>query len=709
MISKWENYYNKKLVISERGYMDINDIFNKMDKKERTFKLNPLFKTIRYIDKDEYFREIYKYVEPTFYEEDLKNIENPKFILISAPGATGKSALAKHICYKYNGIYWNLPDSKVAEYSFQGAIQNAVGPENLSDFYKSLNGGNDFLVIDAFDEAETGSGRTGIEFFLRDINTVTINNNNLCAVLLARTESALFIKKYFNENNISYNHYEVGYFEENNAKTYIKNSLEKKKISINKTVDDCINAQFTEIKRILMNKNTDSFIGYAPVLNALAESYDNERNTLNLLKNTHNSESNCELLKKIIDCLLEREQKKFVDSLKIKMPNIDVSNNKIYDKKEQLLRIFGKIVYNDSELFITDRNNIPLSDYETYSEAINIQLPQHPFIKFSENSNNFNYSFTGIAFSDYILAYALSIEDIKDYVREYISDNKYCPSPLLIEFYSILSNNCISGKDISIMYNSFKAHAQTGDKTYIYINGDKSDCYIEFILENKENKRTILNFFINDADKGIYMNQMSNCYIDIDADVYIGDTSSESRISNSTINCNNIYWQCENISIEAYNPGECALICNNMEYKTSTFPKIEIKTDDENRLIVSCNNLKGYYKLLHYQKNLDRAEDTDDFNSFSNLIRRIFSCLRSHSKDAPARKMDFINNRIINKNIRKENILKFLLDMGILYTDEQDWLYKLKTDKLSTYSINWNAVRDGNFESLKDIYDIYNK
>lgn len=62
MISKWENYYNKKLVISERGYMDINDIFNKMDKKERTFKLNPLFKTIRYIDKDEYFREIYKYV-----------------------------------------------------------------------------------------------------------------------------------------------------------------------------------------------------------------------------------------------------------------------------------------------------------------------------------------------------------------------------------------------------------------------------------------------------------------------------------------------------------------------------------------------------------------------------------------------------------------------------------------------------------------------
>jgi len=40
------------------------------------------------------------YVEPTFEEikpdQDIKS-EKPKFILFSAPGATGKSALAKYI------------------------------------------------------------------------------------------------------------------------------------------------------------------------------------------------------------------------------------------------------------------------------------------------------------------------------------------------------------------------------------------------------------------------------------------------------------------------------------------------------------------------------------------------------------------------------------------------------------------------------------
>lgn len=92
---------------------------------------------------------------------------------------------------------------------------------------------------------------------------------------------------------------------------------------------------------------------------------------------------------------------------------------------------------------------------------------------------------------------------------------------------------------------------------------------------------------------------------------------------------------------------------------------------------------------------------------FANIIRRIFSCLRSHSKDAPARKIDFINNRIISLSDYKKSILAFLLDNGILYTDEQDWLYKLNTDKLSIYSIKWHDVRDGNFDSLKMLYQTY--
>lgn len=69
--------------------------------------------------------------------------------------------------------------------------------------------------------------------------------------------------------------------------------------------------------------------------------------------------------------------------------------------------------------------------------------------------------------------------------------------------------------------------------------------------------------------------------------------------------------------------------------------------------------------------------------------------------------MDFINNRIISISEYKKNILKFLLDTDILYTDEQDWLYKLDTNKISSFSIKWHDVREGNFTSLTNLYDKY--
>ena len=113
--------------------------------------------------------------------------------------------------------------------------------------------------------------------------------------------------------------------------------------------------------------------------------------------------------------------------------------------------------------------------------------------------------------------------------------------------------------------------------------------------------------------------------------------------------------------------------------------------------------------LISYHSDEIISDNKDDFITFANLIRRIFSCLRFHSKDAPARKVDFIDNRIISNSKYKRKVLNFLISSGILYSDEQDWLYKLKTDKISEYSIKWHNVRDGEFESLKSLYNFYNK
>lgn len=526
---------------------------------------------------------------------------------------------------------------------------------------------------------------------------------------MARTESALFIKNYLLNNDISFVHYEVGYFAEYNAKTYIKNGLEKSKVPVTDIVNQCIEAQFKEIKRILLYKETESFLGYAPVLNALATSYDEDRNTLNLLKNTEDSDNNCQLLKRILDDLLVREKGKFIKALRIKLPQITTFSEKVYDKKEQILRIFGILAYRDENLFVPNIDeSIPIEYYEEYLEVVDTQLSQHPFVKMVERNGQSEYDFTGTAFRDFVIAFVLAEKELSDFVREYINDcNKYCPSQLLIEFYNIFSEGYIDGKDIPLMYSSFKAHAQVGDKITLHINGDMEDCSIEFMYEKENSSIEALEFEIYNLDDGIHIDQLSNCYIDVEGNVYVGNYKNEARIYNSIINCNTIIWRSEKISIEAYSPGECSLIVNSFKYVTDTLPMFEVKTDDKKNFKVNCSNLKGYYKLIPYQVDDKLNNALEDYVFFANLIRRIFSCLRSHSKDAPARKIDFINNRIVSLSEYKKSVLEFLLDNGILYTDEQDWLYKLNTDKLSTYSIKWQDVRDGNFDSLKMLYDIY--
>ena len=197
-----------------------------------------------------------------------------------------------------------------------------------------------------------------------------------------------------------------------------------------------------------------------------------------------------------------------------------------------------------------------------------------------------SYEFTGPAFRDYAIAFGLADEQIGDFVREFLSENrKYCASQMLVEFYETFSDKKIKGKDISLMYNSFKAHARMGESISLNISGDEDECKEENIFE---------------------------------------------------------------------------------------------------------------------------AEDAD-FDSFANIVRRIFSCLRSHSKDTPARKMDFIDNRIIGSSDKKRKVLNFLLDKKVLYTDEQDWLYKLDTDKVAQFAIMWNDVRSGDFASLRKLYDEYIK
>ena len=152
---------------------------------------------IGYVDEEPF------YIPPAFSDVKtdvkLSSLE-PKFVLLSAPGAAGKSSLAKYIANRFNAIYWNLAKVKVGTNSFAGSILNAVGAPKYSEFIGDLNAGNVLLVIDAFDEAEIISGRKMINSFIADISNSLSTHTLPTVFLLARTETAQYIASFCAEN-----------------------------------------------------------------------------------------------------------------------------------------------------------------------------------------------------------------------------------------------------------------------------------------------------------------------------------------------------------------------------------------------------------------------------------------------------------------------------------------------------------------------------
>ena len=111
MIGLWQYNLNKKIADEGENIVTLDSILVHINIKDRKFELNSEYSTIRYINKEEYTKDVYSYVEPEFHESYHKSEFSPRFILFSAPGATGKSALAKHICYKkmeYIGIFLKI-------------------------------------------------------------------------------------------------------------------------------------------------------------------------------------------------------------------------------------------------------------------------------------------------------------------------------------------------------------------------------------------------------------------------------------------------------------------------------------------------------------------------------------------------------------------------------------------------------------------------
>lgn len=334
-----------------------------------------------------YINEEPFYVPPTFNDvkTDIKQSTlNPKFLLFSAPGATGKSSLARHIAYQYNGIYWNLAKVKIGTNSFIGSILNAVGATKYSEFINDLNAGNVLLVIDAFDEAEIVSGRRMLNSFLSEISESMTNHQMPTVILLARTETAQYIASFCTENSISLMHYEIGFFNEDSSKDFIVKSVVGKNPPT-KPDFECASFYYEFIKNNITENERISFLGYAPVLEAISTHIRSYPNRQKLLSELAIQKDCVSVIMNIMDDLLLREQtEKVIPAFKKKsMENHPEFTDwdKVYSVEEQLVRIIYYVLFGDTVYSNYELDFLPPQLVDDYQVMLETFLQQHPFIR----------------------------------------------------------------------------------------------------------------------------------------------------------------------------------------------------------------------------------------------------------------------------------------------------------------------------------------
>lgn len=703
MISYWHYNISKNKI--RRKNMSLDGIIAKLEYCTDIQLLPEKHDSISLIRKNVF------YIEPNFkvFEENL----NAKFILFSAPGATGKTALAEYLAHKKNGVYWDLSHIKLGENSLHGTLARALGYDKIPDFINKLNNGNATLVIDAFDEADLISGRAAIEFLLKDLDEITKQSIKPSIIMLARTESSMFISEFCKANNINYSYFEISYFSETSAKHFIIESLKKNEKPITDVVKQCIEQQFTTIKHLLDGKVDlfDTFIGYAPVLQALTVAYDEEKNTVKLLNTLLEVEKGSEIVYKIIEELLDREHKKMCNALQQRWikeyPDFNQWDN-IYTIEEQLIHIICLISFSDFEDFTNVKEYMPDAIYSDYIESLPNFLSQHPFLISKDNSGKIIKDFAGPAFRDFTLAFLLTSEAFMYLAIEYLTmgDNiSQRPSQLLFDFYLHYNNEKISSNIFIYLYESFKSKESTDRTVSLSIYDDGDNTVSRFLLQESDNKIILeQSMEIEIKENGLLLKEASNTTIDVNCEVHIANSSGSAQIYNTSIICRKLFFDSADIWIGVKEPNECILVSKEPVYYTHNI-KYDIRTENTKSLKISFPNINEFHKLRPYFYNyLDEANV--DFIKYEFIVKKFTNCLRGHKKDTPARDKEFIDFTIVGHSELKKNILDFLLFEGVFYIDPREsHLYKLKVDKLDSIGLSYWSSND----DLKNREEGYSK
>lgn len=356
------------------------------------------------------------------YSENTR-IETANIIMVSAPGAVGKTTLARQIAAVTGAIFVDLAKADPV-----GANTLAGGLTKL-DIYSAFKDGNTAIIIDGLDEARMRVTQGAMAAFIRDVVELAANDRNPI-VLLGRTGAIEEAWLLLQDEGVEAPVLEIGYYDNDDvALEFIKKQIQYIRKELHPREPDGRAAKLLlENLQNATYKDGCVFSGYAPVLIAIAQRIADPKEKDNSSKNTQKLISSIEKgeedlsIDGITDAIMKREQSK-LSEIKFDDPSL---KDKLYLKEEQLARLVGQIYRIKMDIPLPKMSD---ADRESYEKILADWLPQHPFLDGKEEKPS------SMVFAGLLAAHALNSSHAQKAALKAELERGTAVSPFLAEFY----------------------------------------------------------------------------------------------------------------------------------------------------------------------------------------------------------------------------------------------------------------------------------
>ena len=671
------------------------------------------------VDFKVYDTENLQFVKPVLSEVNdfsMAPLDEAKFILIEAVGASGKTELTKYLSYKLHCPVIDLGKTRVvAGNSLTGLLSKRMQRRDSYCFMDDVNSGHSTLIIDALDEGYMKTNNQGYQDFIDDV--IDLGPLSTCPiVMLGRYNAVELTAFHLLERGIPFVTLQIEPFTLNLAKEFIdkfvKTPAATKFDTVYKETRDYIIETiggFFRDQSSIKTKAAERFFGYAPVLQSIAAFFDENTNFQVVLDELKAKDTrSVSLIIDIIERILRRDREEKV------FPNF--LNDLIKDRDDEFKNTINQMVYTDVEqcarvLYSVMKKpfpELPIKDpsfMNVYNEHISTWIQEHPFMGKKRICN--------IVFESYMLARLIHDDAYRSVAFEYLHSNgvSYMFAYIYKELYGF---DEMDKHVLPFIYNSFKelntkVSNYSFDLSYLK-DLDEKEILCEFRFTGSNANMEVYSGRVKYQHDDIIDLGRNIAYVNIDVPLSIAFTAPKVDIWAPTyISCSNILISSSEIILcKGASDTNIMFECDDIKVEQRYEQYVQLSGQGKSNgafvVIVPRKLEYPFYDFCSTESERMAELTADNFEKYKKL-RAIILEFRSHSKNELAKhheKIDFIlgNTPIAQK------VIAALLDSRIMFKDGH--LYKLDSDILDKeLGVSYDGIR--NFEISSEIIEFLNK